>query len=154
MWPKSTYATKASVALVNRQILRPKFPGFVLLVPIFSLSFHFACEKFSLRILLKDTDINCMSNSLHIWIAGCLPLLRALRFAQHNNMFQQADCTHSLVLILWPKPNSICHPLSSYSKHCLSDMHVRRAPNSLPKSGHEQYHDLLKHCIHNFTRQS
>jgi hypothetical protein len=96
------------------------------------------------RIFLKDRDINCTSNSVHFCTAGCQPLLRALRFAQHNNnMFQPADCLHSLVFILWPKPHSICRPLSSFSKHCLSDMHVRRAQNSLPKSGHEHYHDSL-----------
>jgi hypothetical protein len=87
---------------------------------------------------------------VHIRTAGCQPLLRALRFAQHNNnMFQQADCIQSLVFILWPKPHSICHPLLSYSEHCLCDVHVCRAPNSLPKNAHEHYHDLLKHCIHN-----
>jgi hypothetical protein len=37
---------------------------------------------------------------VHICTAGCQPLLRALRFAQHNSMFQQADCIHSLVSIL------------------------------------------------------
>jgi hypothetical protein len=64
---------------------------------------------------------------VHICTAGCRPLLRALRFAQHNNMFQQADCNHSLVFILWQKPHSICHPLLSCSKHCLCDVHVCRA---------------------------
>jgi hypothetical protein len=57
-------------------------------------------------------------------------------------MSQPADCIHILVFILWPKPHSICHPLSSFSKHCLSD-HFAEPQNSLPKSGHEHYHDSL-----------
>jgi hypothetical protein len=44
-WKKSTYAIKASVAQVNRQILRPDFPCFVLLIPHFTLLFYFACEN-------------------------------------------------------------------------------------------------------------
>jgi hypothetical protein len=95
------------------------------------------------RIPLKDRDINCTSNSVHICTAGCQPLLRALRFAQqNNNMFQPTDFIHSSVFIVWPKPHSICHPLSSFSKHCLSDVHVCRAQKQ-PKSGHEHYHDSL-----------
>jgi hypothetical protein len=59
-----------------------------------------------LRFVLKDTDINGTSNSVHICTAWSLPLLRALRFPQHNNMmFQQADCIHSLVFILWRNPH-------------------------------------------------
>jgi hypothetical protein len=58
-------------------------------------------------------------------------------------MFQPADCIHISVFILWPKPHSICHPLSSFSKHCLSDLHVCRAPKQLAQSGHEHYHDSL-----------
>jgi hypothetical protein len=52
------------------------------------------------RFLLKDTDINCTSNSVHICATRCQPLpVQALRFAQHNqNMFQRADCMHRLVL--------------------------------------------------------
>jgi hypothetical protein len=97
------------------------------------------------RILLKDRDINCTSNSVHICTAGCQPLLRALRFVQHNNnMFQPAECIYIVVFILWPKPHSICPPLSSFSKHCLSDIQLFSEPqNRLPKSGHEHYHDSL-----------
>jgi hypothetical protein len=84
-----------------------------------------ACENPS-----QDTDINCTSNSVHICTAGCQPLLRALRFAQHN-MFQQAACMFSLLFTLWPEPHSICPPLSRYSKHCLSDVHVHRAAQQL-----------------------
>jgi hypothetical protein len=103
------------------------------------------------RFPLQDTDINCTSNSVHICTAGCQPLLRALRFAQQNNtVFQQADCIHTLVFILWPKAHSTCHSLLSCSKHCLCDVHFE-GQNSLPKKAHEHYNDLLKHCIHNFT---
>jgi hypothetical protein len=88
------YAIKASVAQVNWQILRQDFLCFVLQHPL----------TLPVRFLLKDADINCTSNCVCICSAGCQPLLRALRFAQHNNnMFQLADCIHSLALILWPK---------------------------------------------------
>jgi hypothetical protein len=40
------------------------------------------------RFLLKDTDNNCTSTSGRICTAGCQPLLRVLRFAQNNSMFQ------------------------------------------------------------------
>jgi hypothetical protein len=39
-------------------------------------------------------------------------------------MFQQSNCIHSLMFIVWPKPHSTCHPLLSCSKHCLCDVHV------------------------------
>jgi hypothetical protein len=79
---------------------------------------------------------------VHICTAGCQPLLRALRFAQHNNnMFQPADCIHTLVFIL----NCIqfatpCRP--SASTVCLTCTFAE-PQNSLPKSGHEHYHDSL-----------
>jgi hypothetical protein len=57
-------------------------------------------------------------------------------------MSQPADCIHILVFILWPKPHSICHTLPSFSKHCLS-ADFAEPQNSLPKSGHEHYHDSL-----------
>jgi hypothetical protein len=96
------------------------------------------------RILLKDRDINCTSNSVHICTAGCQPLLRALRFSLHNNnMFQPAESIYIFVFILWPKPHSICHPLcSSASTVCLTCTFAE-PQNSLPKSGHEHYHDSL-----------
>jgi hypothetical protein len=85
----------------------------------FNTLFHII-NTWCVSILLKDADISCTSNSVQICTAGSQPLLRALRLAQNNdNMFQQADCIHSLVFILWPKPYSICNPLLSYSKHCL-----------------------------------
>jgi hypothetical protein len=130
---------KASVAQVNRQILRPNFLcalclcTFVLLMPI--SHYHFSLPVI---FLLKDTDINCTSYSVQVCTSWCQPHQRALRFAQHNNnIFQQADCMHSLFSILWPKPHSICHPLNkkktllSNSKQCLCDVPVRRAPKQL-----------------------
>jgi hypothetical protein len=95
------------------------------------------------RFLLKDRDINCTRNSVNIYTAGCQPLLRALRFAQHNNMLQQADCIHSLVFMLWPKlvqSATHCHP--SASTVCLTCTFAG-PQNSLPKSGHEHYYDFL-----------
>jgi hypothetical protein len=143
------YAVKASVAQVDRQILRPKFPYFLLLKPQFALSFCVACG-----ILLKDPDINCTSISVHIFTAGCQPLLRALRFAQHNNnMFQQAHYMHGLVFILWPKPRSNCHPLSSFSKQCLSDVHVPWAPKLLAPKWPWAISRFPNHCIRNFTHE-
>jgi hypothetical protein len=114
-----------------------------------SSHYHFILP---VRFLLKDTYINCTRNSVHICTAGCQPLLRALRLAQQDNMFQQADCIHILA--------SCGQNLIQFTTHCCPTASTVCATctftepkNSLPQNAHVRYHDLLKHCMHNFTRQ-
>jgi hypothetical protein len=101
--------------------------------------------------------MNYASNSLYIRTAGCQPLLQTLSFAQHrHNMFQQADYMHSLVLILWPKPHSICPCCPAASTVCVT-FTFAEPQKSLPKNAHDHCNDLLKHFIktrHNFTHVS
>jgi hypothetical protein len=128
---KSTTSRQQNLSSTSKQTdIAPNFSMLCALnTPVHTITLVYIV--YLLRLHLKDTDINCASNSVHICTAPCQPLLQALRFPQHNNMFQQADCIHSLVFILWPKPHSICHPLLSYSKPCLCDVHICRAQQQL-----------------------
>jgi hypothetical protein len=104
----------------------------VLLTPHFALPIEQQTGTIVLpvRFLLKDGDINCTSNSVQFCTAGRQPLLLALRFSQHNNnMFQQADCIHSLVYVV--AKSSFNLPPTVVLQQALS---VRRARSQGPKT--------------------
>jgi hypothetical protein len=131
---KYTYATKASVAPVHSQILRPNFN---VLCSQYRISHYYF--TLLVRFPLKDTDINCTSNSVHICTIGCQPLLRALTFAQHV-LCTTATCFSKLIAyIFWWSSfgqNLIqfathCCPTAIACKHCLCDMQTRRALHQL-----------------------
>jgi hypothetical protein len=64
-----------------------------------------------MRFLLEDTDINCTSNTVHMYNSSYQPLLQALVVVQHNNnMFQL------IAYIVWC--SSCGQNLTQFATHC------------------------------------
>jgi hypothetical protein len=149
---RDTYIIKVSVSQADRQILRPYFPCFVNSIPHFSLPLCFAGENPSQGYRHQLYEQLCA----HLYVPQ-----GANHFCGPSDLLSTTTTTSFSELNAYKVWCSSCgESLIQFATHCRPTASIvcrtstfAEPQSSLPKSDHEHYHDLLKRCIHNFTRQ-
>jgi hypothetical protein len=141
---------KASIAQINRQILGPIFPCVVLLISYWTSSFKVACE----------IPAQLFRHQLYKQVCAHLySMVPTISEGPQILLSTTTTCFSKLIACIFWCPSCGQNLIQFVTRCCPAASSVSLTftfaehHNSLPRNAHEHCNDLLKHCMHIFTRR-